>query len=273
MSPVSENRKRSFKNNKGGESKIDPIQGLSASSNLSQETGHPGNDIRPCIATLIETPLQKGGFPNRNEAALIIATELCRIGVDFDSATKRIENWNRQNDPPLKPGELRNALNNGYKGKYNYGCRNPILESFCIGEDICPFITKVKSQRKWYNDLCFLDYGWQKYLTNCQVLIYYVALTYLEKSRKIGPGGLICANHNQIASSCGISQRHVGKNLIALQVAGLIEYKRGKPLKWEGIASEVRRILPIPRPSHTSIDNIKNLNKQNTNMVLDTVLM
>ena len=49
------------------------ISGLTTSSRLSEETGHPGRGIRPCIATLSEAQLRKGDFPNRNEAAVILA--------------------------------------------------------------------------------------------------------------------------------------------------------------------------------------------------------
>ena len=66
------------------------MAGLQASSNLSAETGHPGPGIKPCLATLLESTLIKGEFPNRNQAAVAIASELRRIGLTFGEASKRL---------------------------------------------------------------------------------------------------------------------------------------------------------------------------------------
>ncbi|MCK4856509.1 MAG: hypothetical protein KAT58_00925 [candidate division Zixibacteria bacterium] len=219
-----------------------------ASSNLSQQTGHPGKDIRPCVAALTETSLARGGFPNRNEAAVIIASEFKRISLDYDSALKRVEYWNRKNAPPLKPNEAKKAVANAYGKDYNYSCRHPVLLAFCVDESVCPFHNQVLGKKDKYNDLAFIDYGWQKLLSNRQVLIYKVALPHLEMTRKIGRGGLICANHQQIANACGIHRKRIGKDLKALAEVGLIEYEPGQPKKWEGKASEIGRVYPIPRP-------------------------
>ena len=235
-------------------------KGLEAASNLSLETGHPGNGIRPCIATLLESPLSKGEFPNRNTAALVIATEFYRIGQNFDQAMLRLEHWNQYNNPPLKQNELQKAVRNAFGKEYNYSCQNTTLQTFCVG-DICPFIKHVKSHRKKVQNYIFIDYGWQKYLSHLQVLIYYLALPYLEIKRRVGPGGLIFANHKQIAETCGVSNRRIGENLKILQITGLIEYKPGLPQKWMGLASEIRRIIPIPRPTNSIIKKLKEKKK------------
>lgn len=231
--------------------------GLIASSDLAARTGHPGKDIRPCIAQLIETVINKGEFPNRSESALVIATEFNRIGLDYEEANRQIEIWNSGNNPPLKISELRKAVSNGYLKSYNYGCRNPILSAFCAEESLCPFITQVKGKGKILNDLDFISFKWPKSLSNRQVLIYAVALPYLEKKRKIGRGGLICANHKQIAETCGVSPGRIGRDLMVLHLAGLIEYNVGTPRKWEGMASEIRRVFPIPRPGRDTIKKLK----------------
>jgi len=232
-------------------------RGLEASSNLSRDTGHPGPDIKPCVATLLETTLSKGDFPDRNGSAVVIASELKRIGVDYDSALKRMEYWNRRNNPPLKPQELTKAAQNAYSRDYNYGCKNPILESFCMGQNVCPFDNRVRSKKNHYNDLKFLDYGWQRHLSSNQVRIYWIGLKYLESRRKVGKGGLIYANHKQIAEACGVSDRRIGKDLKVLQGAGLIKYEPGTPRKWEGKASEIRRIFPISRPTYYRVRLLK----------------
>ncbi len=232
-------------------------RGLEASSNLAGCIGHPGKDIRPCIACLLETPLTKGEPPNRNVAALIIATEFLRIGLDNDAAQARLEDWNNYNSPPLRFNELIKALTNGYSGKYLYGCGNIVLQGFCSGRDVCQFNIHVRTGKPKHNDLVFVDYGWPRYLSNRQTLIYSVALPFLEKKRCVGRGGLICANHKQIAQTCGISPGRVGTDLKILGEVGLIDYNVGRPRKWEGIASEIRRVFPIPHPSRESIKIMK----------------
>ncbi|MFH1372536.1 MAG: primase C-terminal domain-containing protein [bacterium] len=233
-------------------------KGLSAASNLAAETGHPGKDIRPCVATLMEMQLQKGDFPDRNTAAVIIAYELQRIGFDCDSVYDRMQKWNHQSSPPLKQNELRKATDNGHSGKYKYGCENVVLKSFCVG-DMCQFIKHVKSGQKRIINYKFLDYSWQQHLSNRQVLIYMLAIPALEIKRRVGPGGLVCANHMQVSQACGIDRRRLGNDLEVLASVGLIEYKSGTPRRWEGIASEIRRVIPIPRPTFQTIRQLKGL--------------
>jgi hypothetical protein len=235
----------------------DPYRGLEASSTLAKETGHPGVDIRPCIACLYETELIKGEPPNRNAAAVVLACEYRRIGLEYDQILKRVEFWNRSNHPPLKLNELTRAVNNGIARDYHYSCEHSILLIFCCGRETCPFTNQVVSKKQRYNDLAFLDYHWQRHLGNRQVLIYAVAMTHLEKTRQVGRGGLVCANHLQIAEACGISREQVGRDLRILRDVGLIEYNVGRPHKWEGIASEIRRIFPIPRPTSKALEFLK----------------
>ena len=231
--------------------------GLTASSTLSEETGHPGKDIRVCIATLYETPLIKGGFPQRNQVSSILASEFKRIGLDFEAILARLEYWNQFNKPPLTPRDLERATSNNMAKDYRYGCGNLVLQAFCIDPKSCPFNLYVKSKKRNYNDLKFIDFGWPKYLSNRQVLIYAVSLPHLEKTRQINRGGLICANHRQVADACGVSPGRIGHDLKLLATVGLIEYNVGRPRKWEGIASEIRRIFPIPRPTRITINLIQ----------------
>jgi len=232
------------------------IDGLSKSSKASEETGHPAKDIRPCIMTLKDTSLTKGNFPNRNESAVIIASEYKRIGKGYDYTQRELEKWNENNNPPLKPNELRNTVRSAFAHDYNYSCKNPILLDFCINKDSCPYWIHVISKRPFRKEE-FIKNGWQQYLSNRQVLIYAVALPNLEKKRRIGRGGLICANHKQIAETCGISPGRVGKDLRILSAVGLIEYNVGIPRKWEGIASEIKRVFPVPRPTRELTQKLK----------------
>jgi hypothetical protein len=233
------------------------IAGLEASSHLSAETGHPGQGIRPCLAALLETPLGRGDTPDRNSSAVALATELHRIGLDVDEITRRLEFWNQNNDPPLRPNQLGKAIRSGNSGKYNYGCDHLVLNAYCIGDESCPFRSRVKSRDGKIRNHVFLDYGWQRLLTNRQVLIYFAAIPYLEVKRQVGPGGVVCANHRQIADVCGVSEKRMGADLAVLRDVGLIEYKPGLPQKWLGVASQIRRAIPIPKPSPEALKTLR----------------
>lgn len=237
------------------------VAGLEASTRISFKTGHPGADIRPCIATLVESSLDKGDFPNRNVGALIIACEFRRLGFKYDDTFHRVECWNRENNPPLRPKELLKAVDNAFAREYNYGCSNAVFVRFCLGQDVCPFRNTVLGKKAKYNELAFVDYGWPKLLTSRQVLIYAVALPYLERTRRVGRGGLICANHMQIAETCGIRRERLGKDLRVLAEVGLIDYEVGRRYKWEGIASRIRRIFPIPYPKTRSSLRVRGCDK------------
>jgi len=225
------------------------IAGLEASSNLSAATGHPGQGIRPCLAQLLETKVYKGDMPDRNSSAVALASELHRIGQSAQQVKSRLILWNEKNEPPLNPNNLERAIQSGCSDKYRYGCNHLILKAFCLGEDTCPFFQYVRSPHKKTRNHVFLDYGWQHLLTNRQVLIYFAAIPYLEVKRQVGPGGVVCANHKQIAGVCGVSEKRMGIDLGVLREVGLIDYKPGSPQKWRGIASTIRRVMPIPRPS------------------------
>ncbi len=246
--------------------------GLEATSDLARETGHTGKDLRPCIAVLVETPLTKGGFPKRNVAAVVIATELRRIGINYGEVNQRLERWNACNRPPLKLAELQRAVDNVFANDYRYSCRHAVLQDGCIGIEHCPFASRVKSKPNKYNDLKFIDVGWQGILSNRQVLLYSVGLPYLEKTRQVGRGGLVCASHQQLAEACGITRKRLGDDLQTLCSLSLIEYEPGRPRKWEGIASEIRRVFPVPRPTHkhTQILNQLKAGKQSANDSLDS---
>jgi len=259
--PCEENRKLISRTLDGerGELQSDRISaGLQASSTLANRLGHPGPDIRPCIARLLETSRTKGGYPDRSTAAVIIASELKRIGKTYEYAATVLATWNSKHDPPLRQSELAKAVRNAYEKDYNYGCQNAVLKLFCLGPETCPFARRLVA-RKRLNDLVFFDYDWPGHLSNLQVLIYQVALPYLEKVRKVGRGGVVFASHREIARSCGISARRVGENLTKLNELGLIEYRPGTPRVWERAASEIRRTFPIPQPDLTNINRVQRM--------------
>ncbi len=225
------------------------VGGLGASSELSKKLHHPGPDIRPCVAQMLESSYTKGDYPNRNAAAHIIACELRRIGCSHDEVLQRIIAWNDGNTAPLSISEYSKAVRSAFAKDYNYSCYHHFLEPTCIGPDACPFSSRVKSNQKYYNNRKFIRYRWPELLPNVAILIYYIALIELERIRQVGAGGMIYASYREIAKLCGVNPGSIMRNLAILQSHGLIELKIGTPRKWERSATEIRRVIPIPRPS------------------------
>lgn len=219
--------------------------GLAATSEIAQLLSCQGAKLRPCICRLAKMQLCAGGFPNRNESAVILASEMQRVGIKFELALSFAKCWNSRHFPPLAISALTNAVRMGYEHKYAYSRSNVVLKSLCIGEEKCQCINPLRKQRQWYNDLCFVDYGWPHVLSHNQTILFSVALPYLERTFRVGLGKPLYANHRQIEKASGISRRRLRKDLETLKLAGLIEYSAGIPRKWERTGTEIRRIFPI----------------------------
>jgi hypothetical protein len=224
--------------------------GLEAASDLSRETGIAGHGIKPCIAAILDQSFDKTSYPKADYAAVIISSELKRLGKDYGATMERLEQWNQKNCDPLRKCDLERAVNNGFSNDYPFGCTNNTLIKYCVGDDICPFRTKtiVQNGRLLKKDLRFFDYEWQLKLSNRQVLLYCVGIPLLEKRRKVGVGGKVYASHSELAKACGITTKRLGKDLEILAQSGLIEYEKGSPRVWETRASTIRRLFPVPRP-------------------------
>jgi len=225
------------------------IDGLVASSDVSKELNHPGPDIKPCIAQMLKNSYSRADFPNRNAVSHIIASDLRRIGCSQEEVTERIVTWNKGNLAHLRYSEIAKAVRSAFRKEYKYGCDHEFLKPTCIGRDVCPFFTRVLSKRKYINNRPFIWYRWPEILSNVPKLIYSIALVELERTRQVGPGGLIFASHYEIAKLAGVTRKMVKSGLEELREYGLIEYIPGIPRKWKRIASEIRRIIPIPKPS------------------------
>jgi DNA-binding transcriptional regulator YhcF (GntR family) len=242
--------------------------GLISSSDLSKQTRHPGEDIRPCISIMFQNAYSRGERPDRNTVALIIACELMRIDLHEAEIEYRIRKWNEGNKPPLRISEYRKAIRNAETGRYKYGCNNVHLELTCIGKDICPYYRGVKSNRKTYNNRAFVKYCWPQYISNVAKLIYYLVLIELERRRQVGPGGKIYASYREIAQIGGVSHHSIKKGLLELESVGLIRCKIGKSRVWERCATQIQRTIPIPKPSRqlTNKYMVKNVATKNNNI-------
>ena len=211
---------------------------------------------------MLERAFIKGDFPDRSRAANIIASEMKMLGKDSEYTMNLLLKWNANNIPPLRYSSLLSTVRTAYRHDYKYGCSNEYLQVFCTEPEMCTYYRSFGSKRSKYTDnRLFFKYRWPEILTNVQKSIYYLALIELERKRGVGAGGLIMANHREIASIAGIGPKYVGKGLLKLQEVSLIQYKPGIPRKWEGLSSEIRRIVPIPKPERKLLAKLEGEDK------------
>ena len=222
---------------------------LVSASRLAGSLDVDGRNFRPCIAKMMEAGLEKGSFPDRSTGAVIIASELRRLGKQEDFVASYLIQWNQKNRPPKRISEIRSAINSAFRKEYRYSCHNVALEQLCIGKDLCSHARLTSQSRKYTNNRKFIQHGWQNLLSNSATLLYYLAIIELERRLGVGPGGRVIANHRKLAKLAGITAKTVGKALSELAGTPLIaHFKMGKPRKWEGRATEIRRTIPIPGP-------------------------
>lgn len=85
------------------------------------------NGKKPCIYTLLEG-VQMG---NRHNACLRIADYLKKEGYVSDLTFALITAWNDKNSEPLPANELERVVKDIYTENYDFGCKDPILQSLC----------------------------------------------------------------------------------------------------------------------------------------------
>lgn len=223
---------------------------LESTTEASKRYGLSAGTIRPCVGAMLDRRFDKGDFPCRSEACLIIASELKRNGKDEERTFAILMDWNDKNLIPMRASQVRSAVGTAYRRNYGYSCLNEKLGAFCIGEDICTFSTHIKAKiRKDWTNRKFFEFDWQNTLSNAAKDVYSLALVELERRRHVGVGGLIIASQREIAKLAGISEKSARKGLVELERVGLTTYKPGVPRRWEFKASEIRRIIPIPKPA------------------------
>jgi len=90
----------------------------------------------PCIKVLLRGVEQ--GI--RNETAIRLASYFANFrGWDYNRVLKKLKKWNESNRPPLDEKELEAVVESAFKGKYNYGCDDEILDRACCHSNECLF--------------------------------------------------------------------------------------------------------------------------------------
>mgnify|MGYP002335735560 CR=1 FL=1 len=213
--------------------------------------------LRPCVGVMFRSSFHKGDIPNRSDISAVIAAELVKIGYDRERILYELTRWNKGNNPPIKQSALQSTVRTALRKNYNYSCRHPNLKEFCVGSDMCSY-AKGQSNQSKFNFRIFFKYRWQLILSHKSKLVYWLALPELEKQKGQKPGSVIYENHTEIAKMAGITPKYVKSALKELAGYGLIWYKPGIPRKWEGKATEIQRIFPIPKPPREAVLKVTN---------------
>ena len=211
-------------------------------------------EIRPCIAKIMTTQFKAVDCPSRSLACNIICSEMLRIEKINPEIELILSEWNSHNDPPLRKSHLDSTLRTAERKLYNYSCNNQYLQIYCV-DGFCPF-KKDLGDFKYANNRNFYAFGWSKLLSSAGVSVYHSLIEY-ERRKGVGAGGLLILTYRNIAN-ISISLRHVGKVLKELENCGLIKFKIGTSRKWQKRASEISRIIPIPKPNGKQLIEIEN---------------
>lgn len=233
---------------------VDTYSLLQVTSDLKQLEGFerqrskyrfpPG--VKPCILDLLsdEGPLQT---LENWKVPCIIACELKRVGYTLSQVEKKLERWEK-----ARPSEVRSAVRVAFEKKYEFGC--PGLEGLgiCLYKTRydCPWYSRIpRKNRATYNERDFYRFHWPKNLKPSEQCIYF-ALRETEKMREMSAGTQLFVSERQMADTSGLCRKTVRTGLKALRQKGLLEFKSGQRHKHYGIAGEVRRIIPIPKPKN-----------------------
>ncbi len=235
---------------------------LKSQTSISRELSIPQEILKPCVSQIMAEGLSKGFFPDRNTGAVIIASELRRVGRNSQQVADILKHWNLRNRPALSPSRIESAVKSAFKKEYKYSCNREELKAFCISKDFCSYAKGYSKHRKKFTNETFLELGWQMILNPIAKDIYYIAIPRLERIHNVGIGGRIYANYTKIAYWSGVSKRSIKKGLLELAKTPLLaECKIGESRKWERKATVIRRRIPIPKPEGEWMEKLEKKRK------------
>lgn len=200
--------------------------------------------VKPCILKLLsnEEPLQT---LENWKVPCIIACELKRVGYTRSQVQRRLEMWRT-----ATPSEVHSAVGVAFEKEYEFGC--PKLEALGIclypTRYECPWFSQIpRKSQATYRERDFYRFAWPKNLKPSEQCIYF-ATREIEKRRGMPSGSHLFVSEREMARLAGLCRKTVRTGVKVLKQKGLIEFKGGRRHKHYGIAGQIRRIIPIPRP-------------------------
>jgi len=198
--------------------------------------------VKPCLMSLIEKKEKLEG-----DQAFILACELHRVGKQ----AKRIEQI--LDSLYISQSKVKSIIRSLKKTGYKYQC--PALEDMglCLfekKEDCHWWKRSPDKNKKGWEEKDFYRYGWQKRLRRTEECLYR-ALRSIEIRRGWQPGTRLFVSWDELSEESRTVRYRIGEKLKVLRRVGLIKYRPGdhRIKGSKGRASQVTRIIPIPRPS------------------------
>jgi len=197
------------------------------------------SDIKPCIIKLLDDPSVKDG-----DKPFIVACELHRVGKtekEINSLLTRLD---------IKTSRIRGVIKSVASGKYEFGCPRLEQEGICLyktREDCFWYQAIPRESQRSYRERDFWRFNWPGRLTSPEGMIY-LAMKEVEKRKRLPAGSRLYVCYKDLAKTSGVSIGWILKCCERLRDKGLIEFKKGSQHRWYRRASEVKRIIPIPRP-------------------------
>jgi hypothetical protein len=83
----------------------------------------------------------------RNETAIRLSAYFVNfLQLEPKKAKAKLDFWNNLNNPKLPSQELNNIFSSSIKGKYVFGCEDPVLKSYCDEQAFCQLRKNVKTE-------------------------------------------------------------------------------------------------------------------------------
>jgi len=197
--------------------------------------------VKPCLMSLINKKQKLGG-----EEAFILACELHRVGKQ----PKRIEKI--LDSLYVSQSKVTSIVRSLKRTDYKYDC--PALEDrgLCLYEnhnDCWWWKRSPGKNRKGWEEKDFYRYGWPKRLRRTEECLYR-ALRSIETRRGYQPGANLFVSWDELYEESRTVRYRIGEKLKVLRRVGLIKYRPGdhRVKGSKGRATQVTRIIPIPRP-------------------------
>lgn len=257
--------KKSLSQNRKHLKNFGEFQGYEATEKVSRHLQI--NIDKPCTALYLDGKI----WPQPGERSIrfyALAAELNRMGVNEETALNRLTDYyNRipqeitqapgQDNRAFTLHEAETAIKSAYRGEIkSYGCNSPIWSPVCSGKELCLFhqqISGKQPQSPQAAQMAFMshwmgkDNAGKKIMPDSDFRVY-IAIEFIEKKRRYKPGSLLFISWRELSDRSGISESKIGISLESLHMHGLIIYHKGKA-KERGTASEIRRVIPVPKPS------------------------
>lgn len=194
-------------------------------------------EIKPCIVGLFENPDIR-----RGSTAFLVACELHRVGVSRERARSLFERF------MVPEGKIRGVIKSGFSGKYRFRCQGLEAEGICLYErpEECHWYGGPVRQGQKIREKDFWRYEWPKRLSPAEVVIY-LGIQEIERKRRFQAGAWLFVSRVELAEVAGVSLPWVLECCQRLKGKGLIKFKKGKQGRWFKTASEIQRVVPIPK--------------------------